>query len=141
MLLCILVPLTAWLGRFPAPSNKWIRVKAAPVVVLICITCATYAVRIFADKRMYHFTLADCWLRPLKDQQYTWHNDQKSFPFVDLGKGVKLYLPDSTHDCLNASGPCMTWRYGLIEMRGNRVSDGFRNTRDEVIKYYPFVDE
>ena len=93
---------------------------------------------------MYAFTISDCWLKPLRDKRYFIAKNKTSFlqtfPSVNLGNGIQLYLPDNTHECLNANGPCMNWRYGEIEMRGTKIEDGFRNIKDEVKKYFPFVD-
>ena len=86
------------------------------------------------------YSMAESWLKPARDKRYSQKNDLRTFPFTTLANGVKLYYADSSHECLNAEGPCMLWRYGEIEMRGNKIEDGFRNTKDEVKKYYPFVD-
>lgn len=86
----------------------------------------------------YPFTWRDCWLFPLKDPQYRYQNNKADFPYVTLNSGVKLYLSDSAHHCLNADLPCMSWKYGEIEMRSPRLEDGFRNIRDDISKIIPF---
>ena len=106
--------------------------------VLNCFLCWHYAMDITKRNRFY-FSMTDCLVKPLKDYKYYSANEVQRFPFTDLGNNVKLYLPDGQHQCLNAPGPCMTWHYGNIEMRGKKIEDGFRNTKDEVKKYFPFI--
>jgi hypothetical protein len=87
----------------------------------------------------YPFAIKDCWLYPLRDKRYFYKNDKSTFAYTTLNNGVKLYLEDSTHECLNVCGPCVSWRYGQIQMRGTKVEDGFRNVKDEVRENFPFV--
>lgn len=71
---------------------------------------------------------ADCWLTPLKS---IWHDEKQKedFPYYLLKNGVRLYMADAKHQCVNACLPCMQWSYGEVEMRGTRIDQGFRNTR------------
>ncbi len=123
----------------PAAALKQ-RIYLAAVSAAMCFFCLYYPISVLKRDGLYHFSLGDCWLKPPRDYQYFKNNDIHTFPFVNLKNGVKLYLPDDRHDCLNADGPCMGWRYGEIEMRGNKIEDGFRNKKDEVKKYFPFVE-
>lgn len=91
------------------------------------------------EDRNYGFTLHKNWLLPLQNYRSTINNNLADFPYKTLNSGVRLYLSDSSHDCLNAPLPCMSWRYGEIEMRGSRMDKGFRNVKNEVKKYYPFI--
>jgi hypothetical protein len=84
--------------------------------------------------------MTGCWFKPARDVRYFYNNDTTTFPFISLGHGVKLYLPDETHSCLNANGPCMLYRYGEIELRGDKIEDGFRNIKVEVKKYFPYLN-
>jgi len=120
-------------------SLKW-QIPAPVFSLLMSFFCLYYSVTATKKTGFYYFSVADCWLRPLRDYRYFKNNDIHTFPSVNLGNGVKLYLPDNDHACLNANGPCMNWPYGKIEMRGNKIENGFRNTKDEVKKYFPFVD-
>jgi hypothetical protein len=90
-------------------------------------------------KYHYAFTWEKNLLYPLKDLQYTMKNNLADFPYTILNNGVKLYLSDSNHFCLNADQPCMSWKYGKIEMRGPRIDQGFRNIKDEAWDNFPFL--
>lgn len=112
--------------------------------LLFILVCMNYIrgsfdlYHIYLKKYNYAFTRKN-WLFPLKDYQTTIQNDTSTFPYKMLNAGTKLYLPDSTHDCLNAGLPCLIWNYGEIEMRGNRIEDGFRSVRCEAWKHFPFL--
>ena len=86
----------------------------------------------------YPFTLADCWLYPLKDIHTRMRNNQQDFPYKVMRYGVKLYMADWTHDCINAPGPCMSWEYGDIDMRGPRIEDGFYNVQTKEGGVFPY---
>jgi hypothetical protein len=112
--------------------------RLAPVAITgICFLYYSVSV---VKKDSFYFSINDCWLKPPRDRRYFAKNDLSTFSSVNLGNGVRLYLADKNHECLNANGPCMNWRYGVIEMRGDKIEDGFRNVKDEVKKYYPYVD-
>jgi hypothetical protein len=82
------------------------------------------------------------WLYPLKDSRYTENaGSANGFPYVLLNNGQRLYLSDDTHHCMNAPMPCMSWRYGEIEMRGTTLQQGFRNIRNDVRKNFPFLPQ
>jgi hypothetical protein len=117
-----------------------LKIPRVVFVVIMCLCCLHYSIDAFKKEGVYPFSIKDCWLLPLRDHRYFKENDTATFPSVPLGNGVRLYLPDENHECLNANGPCMNWRYGTIEMRGHTIEDGFRNKTDEVKKFYPFVD-
>ena len=102
--------------------------------------CWHYALAGIRKDSFYRFSLADCWLKPLRSYRYFINNDVAGFEQVKLRNGVTLYLSDRQHECLNVDGPCMIWRYGKIEMRGNKIEDGFRNIKDEVHQNYPFIN-
>jgi hypothetical protein len=83
-------------------------------------------------------TLVDGWLFPLKDPAYTIQDNRPGFRYKILNTGVKLYIADSAHLCINTDQPCMVWEYGEIEMRGTRMDEGFRTTKNEVWEHFPF---
>jgi hypothetical protein len=119
----------AWLTYLP---------RVYPVALLLPLLLAGtfYIYTGLTHYTTYRFTLADCWLRPLKA---IWYNQQekKDFPYGVLKNGTKIYMADQHHQCINACLPCMEFNYGEIEMRGARLDEGFRNIRDEVKQHYP----
>jgi hypothetical protein len=70
------------------------------------------------------------WLVPFRLANSFINNRQDNFPFRIMHSGWKLYQSDSTHSCLNADLPCQKLDYGwenaVIEMRGNRLDQGFK---------------
>jgi hypothetical protein len=117
-------------------SSKIIR---ATTIILFLIICGYYSRE--AINKSYTFSIADCWLFPLRDSRYFSNNQEETFRYKQLNNGVKLYLADSTHECINADLPCMSWYYGEIEMRGDKIEDGFRNKTDEVRKHFPVLNQ
>ncbi|RZK28244.1 MAG: hypothetical protein EOO61_22330 [Hymenobacter sp.] len=87
-----------------------------------------------------HLRFSKHWFFPAKDYRLlVSDSNQNSFPYVMLQPGIPLYFSDSSHHCMNACLPCMSWRYGDIEMRGTSIQQGFRNVRNEVRKNYPWL--
>ncbi len=116
-------------------------VKRIQWAALLCtwLVCAWYSINILRKPTTYHFTLADCWLKPLRcDCYYKW-NDKKTFPYQLLNNGVRLYISDHTHHYLNADFPARMDRYLQVEMRGPAIEDGFRVVRDDTPQYLPFL--
>jgi hypothetical protein len=97
-----------------------------------------YLVTGFHRNTTYRFTLADCWLNPLKSIWYD-KREQKDFPYKKLKNGTRIYMGNSTHDCISLDTclTCSPFDYGEIEMRGPDLDQGFRNVRDEVKLHYP----
>ena len=110
-----------------------------PMVAALLVCLFYYTASSLQKKRFRGGSLTSVWLKPLRDMRYYRKNDIASFPKVDLGNGVTLYYADKDHECLNANGPCVPWKYGIVEMRGKKIEEGFRIKKDEVQKYYPFV--
>jgi len=80
------------------------------------------------------------WLKPVKDKRYTSAYNMQTARIEDLGHGIKLFHRDPEHDCIHIyDQPCMMWEYGAIELRGVKITDGFRNKRNDVRKNFPFV--
>ncbi len=122
-------------------NKEWVdwRVALNPLpALLIGFTCF-FLYKGYNEPSNYPFTLKDCWLFPLKDPIRQVQNNKADFPYKVLHSGVKLYLSDSTHHCLNADLPCMSWKYGEIEMRSAYMEDGFKNTKDDIRKTNPFT--
>ena len=110
--------------------------------VAVCLISLYYSVHILKKETTYTFALKDYWLYPLKDGRYVnSSNDISTYEYTVLNNGVKLYYEEGRNECINAPLPCMPWRYGEIEMRGKDMDDGFRNIKDEVRKYYPFLND
>ncbi len=109
---------------------------------LLCtwLVCIAYGVNIFRKPSTYRFTLADCWLKPLRSYRYFTRNDKKTFPYEMLNNGVRLYITDENHDFLNADFPARRDHYLQVEMRGPAIEDGFRVVQDNTKKYLPFVE-
>ena len=97
-----------------------------------------YLVTGFHRYTTYRFTLADCWLTPLKSIWYD-KKQQKDFPYKKLKNGTRIYMGDATHNCISLDTclTCTPFDYGEIEMRGPDLDQGFRNVRDEVKLHYP----
>jgi hypothetical protein len=144
VLLAIALPFLALLSgaaqREPVPYNpqrKPIPYKLMVNVVLVLFTLH-YLVSGYTKSRNYSFTIADCWLLPLKDQAYAPVKNEAGFPSRMLRPGIKLYIADNAHNCLNADLPCMVYPFGNIEMRGPRIEQGFRMTDVPEMTTYPF---
>jgi hypothetical protein len=135
LLLAAVLPVLELTQLLSAPR----RIYQAVASVSMCI-CLFYYTFSAVRKDSFYFSAKDCWLKPLRDHRYFTKNDIPTFSSVNLGNGVKLYLPDNNHECLNANGPCMNWQYGQIEMRGAKIEDGFRSKKDEVKLFFPFVE-
>ena len=80
------------------------------------------------------------WIYPRQDVGYMLRSAQ-GLPYTIMKNGVKLYHPTNKLPCNETCLPCMSWPYGEIEMRGSSLSEGFRNTRNEVTKKFRFVSD
>jgi hypothetical protein len=87
----------------------------------------------------YHLKLNSSWILPQKDFRYFHRNDIASFPYKIINGEQKIYYADKQHECINCTGPCLTWNYGEVEMRGKNIEDGFRLKKNEVRDHYPFI--
>jgi len=111
-----------------------------PALFFTWAVCAWYGIAISRKPSTYHFTLADCWLKPLRSDRYYKWNDKKTFPYQVLSNGVRLYISDDTHDFLNADFPARMDHYLQVEMRGPSIKNGFRAIRDDTKQYVPYVE-
>jgi len=132
----IMIPVLFVVLTSPQKTKPFINIALATTFIFLS---TYYIYHAHAKKTTYAFTPGDCWLYPLKDKRYYYKNNKADFKYVVLNTGVKLYMDDRFHECINTDLPCMEWKYGVIEMRGNKMEDGFRNVKDEVSIYYPFV--
>ena len=123
--------------------------RKIPAVVLPALfTCFTvyylYADYLFFGydrrRRTHAVNEKSAWIYPLQHPAYKPY-PPKPLPYTILNTGVKLYFDIPGQLCDNTCLPCMSWRYGAIEMRGPSLSDGFRNTRNDVKKAFPFIRE
>ncbi len=132
--LSIILPFLILFPDSPYPvSPVYVRLAG----FLLAFSTIHYVIDGCRKPRTYPFTIADCWLYPLKDKRYRSKNHKADFPYRMLRTGVKLYIEDSAHDCMNANLPCMLYSPGDIEMRGERIDQGFKNVREELLPEYP----
>ncbi|HMH20718.1 MAG TPA: hypothetical protein VK563_03030 [Puia sp.] len=132
--LSFIFPFLAWQHGHPERRPK----RFSFLINLLFMLAALYYIKTgYSKPSTYPFTLADCWLYPLKDIRYK--NNKADFPYATLRNGVKLYLGDSKHECINTDLPCRLFYTGEIEMRGDRIDQGFRTIKDETLPYYPFI--
>lgn len=113
---CIFFPLLA--------AGKGVEVKQHLLFnVVVLLVCLYYDYMAIYMLKPYSFSFV---LRPLKSPEYYKNNDKLSFRYVLLNNETKLYIQDSTHHSINAPLPvCYPYRAG-IEMRGNKLEDGFK---------------
>jgi hypothetical protein len=128
-----------FLAIFAGESPRTGRAFFLLATAVFILSVPHYVHRIFAKSTTYHFTLADCWLYPLKDIRYSVNNNKSDFPYTTMRSGVKLYLEDSTHECLNTDLPCRLFYTGDIQMRGGRIEEGFKTVKDETLPVYPYI--
>jgi hypothetical protein len=129
ILLSILIPLFVWMYSLPprkTDAYKWI------VNGTLVLFSLHYLAGGYTKLEKNGHPVARYWLLPLKDKQYREEGIEPDFPFRVLRPGVKLYIADSCHNCINAGLPCMVYPYGEIEMRGARIDQGFRMIRDTI---------
>ncbi len=138
MLLAILIPVLELFSDAFSAKTKILHIAFSILTFALPLYYATNVIR---NREINHLSIQHCWLKPARDNRYSYNNDSTSFQFVDLGHDVKLYMPDKTHACLNANGPCMIYPYGQIELRGDKITDGFRNVKDNVQKNFPYLKE
>jgi hypothetical protein len=94
---------------------------------------------VYTQKTHRSFAFTNWWLLPLKDVKYSMDNNKADFPYRIMQSGVKLYLSDSAHACLNTDFPCTVWDHIEIEMRGNSLEDGFRSSHSELWISHPYI--
>ena len=112
---------------------------------LLAGSCFFFIIKYYPREATGSIALKNCWIYPLRDSAYNDH-ELSDFLFRPLPHGVKLYVADANHECINACLPCMvSWPgkklgyYNDIEMRGSRIDDGFRMIGDKVEDTYPFI--
>jgi hypothetical protein len=132
--LCTLVPVLVLAGRPEQPAKKD-RVLQRLLSVLFLLTTVYYLYgaaslyRRYTTKRMEPLGWKDGWLFPLRDAHYKPADSKDSFPYRILNAGTRLYLADRAHRCINTGIVCAYYGNQVqVEMRGERVEDGFRPT-------------
>jgi hypothetical protein len=135
LIMAFLLPFMA----FSYSSSAWNHKLNATVYVLaMAFLCAYYIVTLTRMENFRFETWTHYLVMPLKDSRYLHKNNLTDFIRKPLNSDVYLYIADSSHECLNAPLPCQQWKYGTVEMRGKTLQDGFRITKNEVWKYYPY---
>lgn len=130
---CAAIPFLAS-ARF---QKKWGLCK--PAVSLLLLSCMLYHItRTYHKPGTYPFTLAECWLFPLKDIHYR-EKGTAGYAYKTMADGSKVYVEDTAHYCINTCLPCMNWDYGEIEKRGARIDQGFRLVHNDIRDRYPFM--
>jgi hypothetical protein len=110
-------------------------------VVVLFFAFSYFSVRaVFLHPRFHTNGIEKLWLMPLKDKLYYTPFDMRTARYENLGHGVKLYYEDSAHNCIHIyDQPCILWDYGKIELRGNKITDGFKNVRNDMRKNFPLM--
>ncbi len=139
LLMTFCIPLINLSKNYPLPERRFLLI-AGTVLVLSLIN---YSIRAtLLHPRFNTHGLEMLWLKPLRDKRYTSAYDMQTAKIEDLGHGVKLFHRDPEHDCIHIyDQPCMMWEYGAVELRGTKITEGFRNKRNDVRKIFPFVFE
>lgn len=130
-----------WLGMKGVLFTRTYRATRIVLVASMLVIAAIYLADGYHKPTNYAFTPKDYWFYPLKDKQYFTRNDTATFKYTTLANGVKIYVPDRQHACLNAPQlPCIMWPYGaVIESRGPNIEDGFRMLSDSILTIYPNI--
>jgi hypothetical protein len=134
---CMLIPLLtltgidgsrlSGIGRSPRTAVR--RILSLSLILSTCyyLYGGYGAYRYYAKKKEQGMSWKEGWILPLKDIYYKEPDKRDSIPYKTLNRGIKLYLSDTTHRCINAGLICTNYGDSLaIEMRGPRVEDGFR---------------
>jgi hypothetical protein len=106
--------------------NSTMKYAAVTFAVAICGYYSKHAVNLLSPHPVASYVF-----KPLRATQYDPAKEVEGFPFIMLNKNVKLYVEDNEHWCNMAALPCMipyndSVSTGRIQLRGNRVEDGFR---------------
>ncbi|MFT4017142.1 MAG: hypothetical protein QM668_09290 [Agriterribacter sp.] len=112
------------------------------LLFIACLVSIYYCNSALSAPTTYPFTFKDIWLFPLRDIRYkrnvSFNPNQKVV--LNDGKTI-LYISSENDDlCLHVSLPCMPWNYGVVEMRGEKITDGFRLTKDLIKEKHPFLN-
>jgi hypothetical protein len=140
ILFTFILPLLSLTSIGPASAPPFIpgRGRMATLLLSACLCLSTLyygygdysLLSAYFGQRNQPLAAREGWLMPFRLAKSFVNNRQDNFPFRILHSGWKLYQCDSTHDCLNADLPCQMldygWKNGVIEMRGNRLDQGFK---------------
>ncbi len=121
LLPALLFPLFSVSDNFTFTERSFLKVSMATAVCMICLYHTYHAVT-----RLRPYMLSQYFYRPLRSPEYFENNDLSSFKYVMLNGSIRLYIPDSSHNSINAPLPvCFPYRKE-IKMRGNKLEDGFK---------------
>jgi hypothetical protein len=138
LILSIAIPFISFFHAAPRQARRY-----PLLLTLLFVAGAFYFIRSGSRKpTTYPFTLKDCWLLPLKDIAYSTDGgsgQKSSFRYRTLSTGVRLYIADLHHGCINTDLPCMVTDYGEVEMRGSRIDEGFRMKIDMIPVRFPQI--
>ena len=129
ILLSVLFPFFVWAYSLPPRRTGIYKLMVNGALVLFCLYYFRGGITKLTE---YKPSIAGSWLLPLKDKLYNDAGNNAGFPYKILRPGIKTYIADGSHDCLNAGLPCIPHLYGEIEMRGDRIDQGFRMIRDTI---------
>ncbi len=131
---CVFIPLLT-LSLKPAERFKIRLLNQRILSLLFILTTAYYCyglvglMRRYIAKRTEPVSWKEGWLVPPGNAYYKQEDKNDPFPYRMLNAGVKLYLADRAHRCINAGIVCaFDGNLVQVEMRGQRVEDGFRPT-------------
>jgi hypothetical protein len=137
LVLSFAIPMLNITDQYPLPARFFNRIIfiCMPVVCLYYILSPT-----LKHPRLHSNGISEIWWRPMRDKHFYLPPDMTTFQYTNLGHGVKLFRSDRFHHCYHIKDqPCMVWNYGVIELRGNTITDGFRNVTDETKKTFPWL--
>jgi len=129
---CVFVPLLICSPE-PAGRSKRGLLNQKILSLMFILTTAYYCygmvglMRYYRAKRTEPVSWKEGWLVPPRNAFYKQADKNDSFPYRMLNAGVKLYLADRGHRCINAGLVCaFEGNLVQVEMRGQRVEDGFK---------------
>jgi hypothetical protein len=141
LLMSFAIPMLSLCENYPLTARVFYRIAMIvfPIVFAYYIVTPT-----LKHPRLHTHGIGTLWLRPFRDKNYYTPTDMTTFRYAELGNGVRLYYADKYHHCYHIKDhPCMPWYYGIIEMRGNTITDGFRSVSNETRRTFPwlFIDK
>jgi hypothetical protein len=137
LVLSVLFPLLAYTTGRQVAGNKMPKalIPALMVIFTLYYIYADYTLyKEYYNMRGQGFQLTEGWVFPLRDAMTYPAHIKDGFPYKVLNKGVRLYISgDGIHYCINTCLPCMIHGYGWnnaeVEMRGDRLDQGFRTAK------------
>jgi hypothetical protein len=127
-------------ARVAQPVPRWLLSLLFILTTSYYLHGAYHAFREYGVRTTETFTWKQGGLFPIQDIYYKLH-PKDSIPYQVLNNGVKVYLSDKVHLCINAGLVCIPNFDGFIgiEMRGPGVEDGFRTVREDKREELPLI--